>query len=135
MRWWQAPWAALALVALAGCSASTTEMSGTITFDGEPVKEGAINVVPLDGKGQSAGGAIKDGHYTVADAPLGEVKITITATDFKNILEKKKLYDMPDSPERVRYGQLLPKKYNDESELRYLVTPGANKKDFELTSK
>ncbi|HEY1187285.1 MAG TPA: hypothetical protein VGE74_06485, partial [Gemmata sp.] len=55
-----------AAVALVGCSDEPqfVDVSGTVSYEGKPVEDGAVTFVPTDGKGQTAGGTIKDGHYT-----------------------------------------------------------------------
>src|SRR5262245_26830212 len=119
----------LALLVLAGCGDSTTgEVRGTIKFDGQPVKEGAITFKPVDGKTGTAGGQIKDGRYT-ARVPLGEMKVEISAP---KVVRMKKLYDTPNSPEAPVTEEVLPAKYNTQTELRLEVKPGLNEKDFDL---
>jgi hypothetical protein len=128
----KAGWAALALLALAGCGegARMGDVSGAVTFDGKPVEDGAITFVPADGKSPTAGGAIKDGRYAVR-VPLGEAKVVING---KKVIGKKKIYNTPDSPEMPVTAELLPEKYSDMSktELRFDVAAGANPKDWEL---
>jgi hypothetical protein len=135
VRFRLAAWAAVALLAglaVAGCADRTTaEVSGTITFDGQPVEAGGIAFVPVDGKSPTAGGHIKDGQYKVR-VPVGTAKIVINGT---KVIGKKKLYDTPDSPEMPLATELLPAKYNEETELRFEVRPGLNEKDFDLRSK
>ena len=51
---------------VAGCAGpSTGDVSGTAVYDGTPVEKGAIEFRPVDGKGQTAGGTIEGGKYTV----------------------------------------------------------------------
>jgi hypothetical protein len=121
------------LLAIAGCGESTitSEVKGTVSVDGVPVTNGAINFLPADGMTKTTGGKIKDGKYLV-QVPIGEMKVAIYAPVFSH---KQKLYDTPDSRERDVFIESLPEKYNRETELQLDVKPGGMEKDFELTTK
>jgi hypothetical protein len=105
------------------------EVSGTVTYDGKPVEQGSITFLPADGRGPDAGGAIKDGQYTAKKVPSGAMKVVINGA---KITGKKKMYDDPKADWVVTSEELLPKKYNDATELKYDVQPGAQTKDFNL---
>jgi hypothetical protein len=135
MRFRGAVWAGLAVVvATAGCGDGfrTGEVSGTVTFDGTPVKEGKITFFPMDGAGGTPGGFIIDGAYTVKKVPIGEMKVVING---QKVIGKKEVYPgQPNSPVKPVTAELLPAKYSDvsSSELRYEVKPGSNEKNFDL---
>ena len=78
-----------------------------------------------------SGGVIKDGQYT-ATVPLGEMKVQIRAN--KKVGETR-IYNTPDSPIQTILAEVLPPKYNDETELRLDVKPGKNQQDYDLKSK
>jgi hypothetical protein len=122
------------LVALSfaiGCSKRTTgTVSGTVTIDGVPAKAGAISFFPRNGKASTAGGEIKDGQYSAEVAP-GVAKVEIRVP---KVVGQKKLYNTPDSPVRPIMAEILPAKYNDETELTVDVQLGPNKHDFPLTT-
>jgi len=122
---------AAGLVALAGCGggSTTAEVTGTVSFEGKPVEKGAITFRATDGKGGTSGGEILNGKYTVL-APLGPTKVEINGT---KVVGKKKIYNTPDSPTMDVAEELLPKKYNEKTELTFDVKPGKNEKDFPLT--
>lgn len=120
------------LVAVVGCGGGPPELTGKVTLDGKPVEIGTITLTPADGKGQTAGGPIKDGAYTVADAPLGTVKVSISG---QKVVGKRKLYNTPDSPEMPVTVEALPARYNQQSTLTLDVKAGKNSKDWELSSK
>jgi len=117
----------------AGCSksATTAEVSGLVTVDGEPAKTGSIGFFPVDGKSPTAGGKIEAGKYS-AQVPFGEAKVEIRVS---KVVGQKKLYDTPNSPVQPIMKETLPEKYNEETELRFDVQPGTNKKDFDLKTK
>jgi hypothetical protein len=136
MRCGRTTWAVLVaatVLTVAGCGGRTTgEVSGTVTFDGKPVEAGGITFVPVDGKSPTTGGVLKDGQYKVLSVPVGAAKVVINGT---KVIGKKKLYDSPDSPEMPLATELLPDKYNKDTELRFDVNAGQNQKNFDLHSK
>ncbi len=107
------------------------EVSGVVMVDGKPAATGAIAFIPVDGKSPTAGAEIKDGKYT-AKVPFGTAKVEVRVP---KVVDKRKLYDTPDSPWQPVMVEVLPPKYNDESELRFEVKPGMNQKDWNLKSK
>jgi hypothetical protein len=122
----------VALVPLVGCGdTSMSEVEGTVTFGGQPVQTGAISFVPVAGDTPTAGGMIEGGRYSVK-VPPGVMKVSISAP---KIVGKKKIYDTPNSPEMPITEEGLPKKYNEETELRYTVPRGPNSKNWDLPSK
>jgi hypothetical protein len=119
-----------AVAVLAGCGndVKTADVSGTVSYDGKPVEEGAIAFVPADGKGPSGGGVIKDGKYTATKVPVGNTKVTITGS---KVVGKAKADDkQPGSPEARQ--EYIPEKYNVKSELTFEVKSGANEKNWDL---
>jgi len=70
----------LGLMALSvGCTSSKGRaiVKGQVTFDGTPLPSGSVT---FSGANNATGTAtIEDGKYVMNDAPLGEVKITVTA--------------------------------------------------------
>jgi hypothetical protein len=135
MRFRRAGAAALAaaLLALAGCGdgAKTGEVTGTVTIDGQPAESGAVTFIPADGQSPTAGGEIKAGKYT-ATVPVGVAKVEIRVP---KVVGKKKLYPTPDSPEQPIMQEVLPAKYNDNTELTFDVRPGTNEKNWDLKTK
>lgn len=67
---------------LAGCgSGSGTVVSGTVTYEGEPVAKGQITFTPADGKGPVAGDVIAAGKYRVIDLVPGQKVVQITSVE------------------------------------------------------
>lgn len=104
------------------------EVTGTVTVDGEPAQTGSIAFFPTDGKSPTAGGAIEGGRYT-AQVPLGESKVEVRVS---KIVGHRKLYDTPDSPTQPLLEEVLPAKYNSQTELLIDVTSGVNEQDYDL---
>lgn len=120
------------LLTVIGCGTGPSELTGKVTLDGKPVESGKITLIPADGKGQTAGGDIKDGAYTVPGVPSGTVKVSLSAP---KVVGKKKLYNTPNSPEMAITEEALPERYNVKSTLTVDIKAGRNTKDWELTSK
>jgi hypothetical protein len=125
--------AALAAMSLIpGCEKSKIgTVNGTITVDGSPAKSGSIAFFPVDRKSPTAGAEIRDGQYT-ARVPLGISKVEIRVS---KVTAQKKLYNTPNSPVRPILSEVLPAKYNEETELTLDVKPGSNEQDYPLTTK
>lgn len=121
--------AALLLVSLCGCGGSTeATVSGTVTADGELLKEGLIRFEPTDPKLRPVDAPITDGKYTVAVAP-GEAKVSIRAN---KVTGKAKMYDTPDSPVVETVVEAIDPQFNDKSTLKVTVTPGQQTKDWDV---
>jgi hypothetical protein len=107
----------------------TATVSGTVTLDGEPLESGSISFAPVDGIGPSAGEKITDGTYT-ANVPLGEKRVLITSP---KVVGQRKTYEgVADSPTVPIYKELVPARYNAQSELKTTITSGKNPGDFIL---
>lgn len=121
-------------ILLAGCSDSkVAEVTGTVTVDGQPVEKGSISFIPANGQGPTAGSDIKDGKYIAAKVSTGSVKVQIRVP---KVAGKKKLYDKGEDSQYVdTFKESLPKKYNDDTELRFDVQSGKNEKNWELSTK
>ena len=134
---------------LAGCGGAIDTLprqpiSGTVTFEGEPLKSGSIQFVPDKTKeGITSGGVITDGRFDVAqaDGPVpGQYKVIIFAAGGSGAaanageppgpgptVEKKGRLD------RSGGGGLIPMRYNLRTELKAEVKAGgANTFTFDL---
>jgi hypothetical protein len=122
----------IALSAILGCTTGdSATVSGMVTLDGAPLKEGIVRFVPVDGKTQTASANIKDGQFS-AQVPKGEMRVEFSAP---KVVGQKKMYDTPDSPVVDEVAELLPEKYNVNSELKITVKGGGQKETFALESK
>jgi hypothetical protein len=117
---------------LAGCSKKPDRgtVTGKVTFDGQPLKSGAIHFESIDGKAPPADATIVDGAYKV-ELPPGDKRVSISSP---RVTGKRKMYETPDSPTVDVVQELLPAKYNAQTELQLTVTAGSQEKDFDLTS-
>jgi hypothetical protein len=124
---------AVGLVAgVLGCGQPSGTVRGEVSLDGVPLAEGSIRLVPLDGAGPTAGSVIAGGAYAISNAPVGSVRVEITAPAAAG---KVRAYDAPGSPMIDLVQERIPARYNVRSELRQEVMHGANTFDFALASK
>lgn len=125
--------ALLLAVMMAGCSSKPagSTIKGTVTLDGQPLVSGRILFVAVDQGSPSAEAAITAGQFE-ALVPPGDKRVEIRAP---KVTGKKKMYDTPDSPTVDTVVELLPAKYNVNSELIMTVDGTAQGKNFDLKSK
>lgn len=115
----------------AGCGGPPqATVSGTVTLDGQPVENGTISFYPTANAGQTAGGGIENGRFTVTGSP-GEMTVLISAN---KVVGKQKMFK--DGPETDKIVELIPDRYNKTSELKVTLSPGVNEGvNFDLTTK
>ena len=115
---------------LAGCSrGGLSEISGTVTYDGQPIQSGTIQFLPDDGNGPTAAGVINDGRYAMKVAP-GKKKVQIEG--FKVVGRRRHRADDPTSPMVDVREQILPERYNAKSTLTQDVASNVRVYDFDL---
>src|SRR4051794_5389300 len=124
---------ALSLVVLAGCGPSgRLPVWGKVTYNGEPVDHGTITFLAAGGQAVNAGGEIRDGKYLIDSErgpALGKYRV--------EIYWNKKTGKMVPTPgdrdvKMPETRQVLPPKYNKQSQLTADVTPSGNTRDFDL---
>jgi len=118
---------------IVGCGRSegpkTATVSGKVTLNGAPLESGAINFLPADGVGIPSGAKIANGTYR-ADVPLGAKRVEIRAP---KVVGQKDAYEGdPKSPKIDLIEELIPPRYNAQSELKATVAAGSNAQDFSL---
>jgi hypothetical protein len=114
---------------LGGCGGDNlVELSGLVTFNGEPVKNGTISFIPIDGKGQTAGALIVEGRYSVQISP-GKMKVEIQG--YKEIGQQHAVEGDPTSPLVAKTVPMIPAKYNSQTTLTVDVLKSATQ-DFAL---
>lgn len=147
------------VVCVAGCgpAGGSASLSGKVTFDGQPIEEGNIRLLPT-GEGNSQGGAapIVNGSYEIpASTGLGpgNYTVVITATRPATPAEisamksaddesgKKAEEDVDEDEQAGAVGgtqpstpkvQYIPKQFNQTSTLTVEVKAGENSQDFDL---
>jgi len=121
-----------------GCGPSNPDgrvsVSGTVTWNGEPVKTGNILFLSTS-KGKSSGGGIVEGEFKLPahkGVPLGNYKVKITAGRPSG----RKVRDS-DYPDQFidDIEQYIPSRYNDKTELTIDVEGTIEDLSYELTDK
>jgi hypothetical protein len=108
----------------AGCSRPTGTVSGTVIFQGQPVRAGSITFVPTDGATMSS--SIHEGSYSIAKIPTGACTILVVSVPATrgmwNPVKKEKVAGDAASGQ-PRKPMRIPKRYNDpkQSDLHYEV--------------
>lgn len=116
---------------LAGCGPSDgmITITGSVTMDGEPVQDGSISLMPING-GSMGGGLIENGYYSAKSSP-GEMAVQIHA---HKMVKKKN-----PTREEIERGlsedsvSIIPNEYNRQSKLRITVAPDQRNFEFNLT--
>jgi hypothetical protein len=138
--------AAVAACGLAGCGGASDHLprepiSGTVTFDGRPLKSGSIQLTPVQTKeGIASGGMVTDGRFDVAraDGPVpGQYKVMIFAAGESgaaaNAAEPSGPGLAQEKAMAKRTAGLIPLRYNLQTELTAEVTAGGpNTYTFDL---
>jgi hypothetical protein len=120
----------MCFLALAGCGAYESSVSGKVTLDGEPLKSGTVVFYPASGGGAAAYGSVQaDGSYTLdtgasGGLAAGEYMVTVVATTGP---QPGFLFGKMLTPER--YGNVK------TTDLKFTVKSGGNKIDLPLRSK
>jgi hypothetical protein len=129
-------------VSLAGCGDSDglarEAISGTVTLDGQPLADGAIQMLPINRTEGTAGGAIvKDGKYTIEREKgllPGQYRVVISSSQAGAAAPS----DGPPGPVPTSDAPKdpIPAKYNIETTLTADVKSGTpNVFPFELSTK
>jgi hypothetical protein len=123
-----ARWLAAAIaIILAGCGPSLARVSGTVSFNGEPVSKGTVTLVPANGKGAASGGLIENGRYTIEKVQPGE-KLVQLSSPYPMGSQKD-----DSGSESNLYGDLMPASWGRASQNKIDVTAGSLAKNFEIT--
>jgi hypothetical protein len=129
---WRAGAATGVLALVFGCSTgpATGTVNGEVTFAGQPIQEGRITFVPVDGQGPTAGAPIVDGKFSATGVPVTKMKVQING----NKKTGKKNRAFPNSPEIDEVVELLPSRFHAESDLVLDVKKGPQDVRYDLKS-
>jgi hypothetical protein len=115
-------------------------VTGRVLLDGQPLKEGQITFHPNGIAGTVAGGDIRDGAYrlTAREGPvIGSNRIEVRSVQKTGRTVPATV--IPEGDAVMTEGQLVeeyleivPARYNRNSELIYEITPGRNEINLEL---
>lgn len=126
-------WSALVILLAFACGPSGpkgAKVTGSVTWEREPIAQGYIKFIPLDGKGIEAAGEIINGSYECFVEP-GEKRVEVLANREKKNLspeDRKQAAAMGMAPRE----QYIPGDYNANTKLKATVISGSNQFDFHL---
>lgn len=136
----------LLLLGIAGCGPGKGDVSGVITYKGQPLKSGQVVFQP-DGGTMVAAEIGPDGRYSLSGVPEGTVKIGVSVIDpgvtqhFRDLSaagQSKGARDGKDAPKKptgtpVQF-HAVPQKYGDPngSGLTYEVKSGTQTHNIDL---
>jgi hypothetical protein len=111
------------LTSLSSCGDGKSSVSGTVTFDGQPVASGTIAFVKTEGDLVREGAVIQNGEFQAA-LPPGKYKIELNA---QKVVEKRKQKGFDGKEEEVEVtDELFPPRYNEKTEVIEEIKPGSN---------
>jgi len=116
---------------LTGCGDREGDITGTVTFDGQPVSSGSITFVNPE-TGARGGGVIRDGSFQTKLQP-GKYQVSVTAAK-KAGKKTQKGFDGKDEVIELT-EEMIPEWYNTKTELTQEIKPGSNPLKFDLKSK
>lgn len=112
-------------------------IQGFVTFDGAPLDEGVVVLMPAEGtKGPTAGSAVAKGGFSIAAAggpAVGRYRVEVRALR-KTGRRVKAVVAVGGQKEREEFEQFIPAKYNTASELEVEIKPGRNTMTLQLES-
>lgn len=119
---------------IVGCGAKsdgppTYPVSGTVTFDGAPLKTGDIRLEPEAAGEAPDSGPITDGKFSLR-AKQGQKRVVVTAS--REVPGKTIKGAMGE--DIVVKEQFLPARYNEKTELKATIKSSGNTLTFELKS-
>ena len=127
-------WIALSLLIAtftAGCAdgPAVGDVRGTVTVNGQPLKEGSIRFIPVDGDAPASGGTIHDGSFE-AQVPVAKQRVEIVA----NVIDEEKTPPNA-TADQIVMKKVVPERYSVQSELTLEVKPGLNEPIYELSDR
>lgn len=126
---------AAALHGVAGCSDGPAygDVTGEVTLDDAPLREGVVRFVPVDGNTPTASALIENGQFRVP-VPAGNHRVEISAPKLPRGINSSEEMKRGTVDEGAALEELIPQRYNTKSELTAGVKQGANKVRYRLKS-
>jgi hypothetical protein len=112
-------------------------VSGHVTLDGQPINEGVIQFLPIEGTiGPEAGGVIANGQYDIVQQHgpvVGKARVELRASKKTG----RKIQDPTGRPGTLtdEYTEMFPPNSNTNSSLVREIKDGLNKLDFDIRTK
>jgi hypothetical protein len=132
----------LFLSSLVGCGRTTGTVSGKVTHQGQPLTSGAVIFHGADGRSDS-GHIDVDGNYTVSQAPVGPVKVTVDTGSARRVSPPKITGPRRDNPAKhpgEKSGTnpapmrkvVIPEKYKDPNQSGLTFTVSGRRQTFDI---
>jgi hypothetical protein len=122
----------VAIVPLLGCSEKKVALlSGLVTVDGTPIENGSISLMPAERNAPTAEAIIAAGKYTLTTLP-GAKNVSIHG--FQKVGTRRYHEGDPSSPMVDVNEEIVPARYNIQTELKADLKVGPQTLDFALTS-
>jgi|SRR5689334_24672209 hypothetical protein len=121
----------ISLLAVIGCGDDQGTVTGTVTFDSEPVARGMVTFVRNDGELVREGAVIDNGAFH-ATLPPGEYRIELNS---QKVVGKRKQKGFDGKDEELELTEeLFPERYNTKTTLTTKVDRGQNKIKLDIRS-
>ena len=118
------------VVSVSGCGTKDAKVTirGTVSYKGQPLSSGMLQLVGRNGAAPSAAAIQTDGTFIMTDVAVGEVNAIILATPISPDRTGAKTSNPKITPAD------LPEKYQDpeKSGLKYTITPDTRELDIKL---
>lgn len=119
--------ATASLVAGCGGGSDVQPVTGTVTFDGQPIESGRIMFRETGGQQRAFSAEITNGKYAT-ETSTGAMRVEVIAS---RLVPGK--FDESNPGEKVPMGEMyIPEKYNSRSQLTAEIQPGENTVNFDL---
>ncbi len=121
----------MAWAAAGGCENGRSSVTGTVTFDAQPVASGSITFVKDGVEPVREGAVIQNGAFS-AKLPPGKYKVELSG---QKVVGKRTQKGMDDKDEEVVLTEeLFPERYNTQTQLREEIKPGPHTIKLDLKS-
>jgi len=104
------------------------DVQGRVTVNGEPLAEGAVRFIPINGDTPTSGGSVQNGSFRV-QVPVSKQRVEFVA----NVVDTAKTPPNPRA-DQIYMKSLVPARYNSQSTLTLDVVSGVNEPEFKLTN-
>ncbi len=128
-------WTAFAVLGAflcSGCSDGKGKVTGSVTFDDQPVASGMVTFVRNEGQLVREGAVISQGSFQAVLAP-GNYQVELNGQKVVGT-RKQKGFDGKDEVLEIS-EEMFPERYNRKTELVAEIKPGANALKFDATAK
>jgi hypothetical protein len=104
------------------------DVRGRVTLNGQPLSEGAVRFIPINGDAPATGGIVHDGSFKV-QVPVTKQRVEFSA----NVVDQEKT-PRNATGDQIVMKILVPDRYNIQSKLTLDVVSGLNEPEFKLTN-